>query len=202
MTSSSPTSSGIPPAQLALNEIMVQKIYRECEIASDCKLEFLGPQYSKWRSDPSVLLPSSIVVSDLHLQNLILPLPSFFHYFLAIHDIHLLQLTGNSIRVMSGFILLNLIKDLGISLEDFHICYVRVRSWRNPKYFLSPRKGWVCFSGTPSKDYEPKHYFLLGVNWQSPLVNTSLFSMCMDFNFGKWFMIFLFTLLFLFSNFY
>ena len=97
---------------------MIQKICQECEIPSNCKLEVLGPQYSKWRSDPS----GFIVVSDLHIQNLRLPLPPFFYYFLAIHDIHLLQLTRNSIRVMSGFILLNLIKDLSLGLEDFHIC--------------------------------------------------------------------------------
>ena len=168
------------------------------EIPSDCKHKVLGPQYFEWRSDPSVLPPGSIVVSDLHLQNLRLPLPPFFHYFLAIHDIHLLQLTGNSIRVMSGFILL---KKLGLRLENFHICYVRIRSGKNPKYFLSPRKWRVCFSGTPSKDYEPNHFFLLSGNWQSPLVNTSLFSMRRDFNFGKWFLIFFFILLFLLSNF-
>ena len=56
MTSSSPTSSGIAHAQSALNDIMVQKICRECEIPSDCKLEVLGHQYSEWRSDPSMLL--------------------------------------------------------------------------------------------------------------------------------------------------
>ena len=185
MTSSSPASSIVPPVQAAHNEILVRKICRECEIPKDCKLEVLGSQYSDWRNNPSVLPPGSIVVSDLHLQNLRLPLPPFFHYFLAIHDIHLLQLTGNSIRVMSGFILLNLIKDLGLTLEDFHTCYVRVRSGRNPKFFLSPRKGWVCFTGTPSKDYDPKHFFLLTGNWQSPLVNTSLFPMRRGFNFRK-----------------
>ena len=137
-----------------------------------------------------MLPPGSIIVFDLHLQNLRLPLPPFFHYFLAIHHIHLLQLTRNSIRVMSGFILVNLIKDLGLTLEDFHICYVRVRSGKNPKYFLSPRKGWVCFFGTSSKDYDLKQYFLLNGNWQSPLVNTSLFPMRRGFNFGKWSLIF------------
>ncbi len=189
MTSSSPAPSVTPPAQSALNEILIRKICRECEIPSNCKLKILGPQYSEWRNDPSVLPPGSIVVSDLHLQNLRFPLPPFFHYFLAIHDIHLLQLTGNSIRVMSGFVLLNLIKDLGLTLEDFHTCYVRVRSGKNPKYFLSPRKGWVCFSGISSKDYDPKQYFLLSGSWQSPLVNTSLFPMRRGFNFGNdfWF---------------
>ena len=185
MASSSPAPSAVPPAQAALNEILVRKICRECEIPKDCKLEVLGSQYSDWRNNPSVLPPGSIVVSDLHLQNLRLPLPPFFHYFLAIHDIHLLQLTGNSIRVMSGFILLNLIKDLGLTIEDFHTCYVRVRSGKNPKFFLSPRKGWVCFTGTPSKDYDPKHFFLLTGNWQSSLVNRSLFPMRRGFNFRK-----------------
>ena len=70
MVSSSPASSVIPPAQSALNEILIRKICRECEIPNDCKLEVLGPQYSEWRNDPSVLPPGSIVVSDLHLQNL------------------------------------------------------------------------------------------------------------------------------------
>ena len=107
MASSSLASSVIPPAQSALNEILIWKICRECEIPNDCKLKVLGPQYSEWRNDPSMLPPGSIVVSDLHLQNLRLHLPPFFHYFLAIHDIHLWQLTGNSIRVMSEFILLN-----------------------------------------------------------------------------------------------
>ena len=86
---------------------------------------------------------------------------------------------------MSGFVLLNLIKDLGLDLEDFHLCYTRVRSGKDPKYFLTPRKGWVCFTGIPSKDYDPKHYFLLSGNWKSPMVNTTLFSMRRDFNIGK-----------------
>ena len=107
MASSSPTSSEIPPAQAVLQGILVQKIRRECKIPFDCKLEFLGPQYADWKSNPKILPPGSIVVSDLHLQNLRLPLPPFFHYFLAIHDIHLLQLTGNAIRVRSGFVLLS-----------------------------------------------------------------------------------------------
>jgi len=101
MSSSSPTSSGIAPAQSALNDIMVRKICRECEIPSNCELEAIGPQYSEWRSDPSVFPLGSIVVSNLYLQNLRLPLLPFFHYFLAIHNIHLLQLTKNFIRVMS-----------------------------------------------------------------------------------------------------
>ena len=134
---------------------------------------------------PSVLPPGSIVISDLHLHNLRLPLPLVFHYFLAIHDIHLLQLTGNSIRMTSEFLILNLIKDLGLGLEDFHFCYTRVHLGTNPKYFLSPIKGWVCFTGIPSKDYDPKHYFLLSGNWQSPLVNTTLFPMYRGFNIGK-----------------
>ena len=70
MAGSSPTPSGIPPAQSTLNEILIQKICQECEIPSDCKLEVLGPQYSEWRNDPSVLPPGLIVVFDLHLQNL------------------------------------------------------------------------------------------------------------------------------------
>ena len=70
MASSSPVSPIIPPAQAALNEILVRKVCRECEIPNDCKLEVLGPQYSDWRNNPSVLPPGSIVVSDLHLQNL------------------------------------------------------------------------------------------------------------------------------------
>ena len=185
MASSYPTSFVIPPTQAALNHILIWKIRRECEISVDCKLEVLGPQYTNWRNNPSILTPSSIVVFDFQLQNLRLPLPPFFHYFLAIHDIHLLQLTGNSIRVMSGFVLLNLIKDLGLGLEDFHFCYTSVCSGKNLKYFLSPRKGWVCFNGIPSKDYEPKHYFLLSGNWKSPLVNTSFFPMHRAFNIGK-----------------
>ena len=48
--------------------------------------------------------------------------------FFSIHNIHLLQLSGHVIRAISGFILLNLIKDLGLGLDDFHICYVKVRS--------------------------------------------------------------------------
>ena len=133
MDSSSPISSEIPPAQVALQGILVQKIRRECDIPSNCKLEVLGPQYAYRKSNPKILPPGSIVVFELHLQNLRLLLPLFFHYFLAIHDIHLLQLTGNAIRVMSGFVLLNLIKDLGLSLEDFHLCYTRVRSGKGPK---------------------------------------------------------------------
>ena len=171
MATSSPTSPVISLIQTTLNNILVQKILRECEVPTDCKPKVLGPQYENWRQNPKVLSPGSIVISELHLQYLILPLPPLFHYFIAIHDIHLFQLTGNSIRIMSGFILLNLVKDLGLGLEEFHLCYVRVRSGRNPKYYFSPRKGWVFFSGIPSKDYDPKHYFLLSGNWQSPLVN-------------------------------
>ena len=185
MDSSSVTSSQIPPAQAALQGILIQKIRRECEIPSDCELEVLGSQYADWKSNPNILPSGSIVVSDLHLQNLRLPLPPFFHYFLAIHDIHLLQLTGNAIRVMTGWVLLNLIKDLGLGLEDFHACYTRVRSGKGPKYFLTPRKGLVCFSGIPSKDYDPKHYFLLSGNWQSSAVNSTLFPIRRDFNIGK-----------------
>ena len=81
MASSSPTSSKIPPTQVALNDILVWKIRWECEIPVDCKLEVLGPQYTNWRNDLKILPPGSIIVSDLHLQNLWLPLPPFFHYF-------------------------------------------------------------------------------------------------------------------------
>ena len=184
MASSSPGSPVIPPTQAALNDILVQKIHHECEILSDCNLEVLGPQYENWRQNPLVFPPGLIVISELRLQNLRLPLPPFFHYFLAIHDIHLLQLTGNSSSIMSGFILLNLVMDLDLGLEDFHLCYVRVRSERNPKYYLSWRKWWVCFSGIP---YDPKHYFLLSGNWQSPLVNSTIFPMHKGFNYSKHF---------------
>ena len=122
MDSSSLTSSEISPAQPTIQSNLIQKIRRDCEIPSDCELEVLASQYADWKSNPNILPSGSIVVSDLHLQNLRLPLPPFFHYFLAIHDIHLLQLTRNAIRVMTGWVLLNLIKNLGLGLEDFHAC--------------------------------------------------------------------------------
>ena len=140
MDSSSLTTPVFPPPQAALNVILIRKTRLECKIPSNCNLEVLGPQYNNWRQDPSIFPRGLIIFSELHLQNLILPLPPFFHYFLAIHDIHLLQLIRNSIHIMSGFILLNLVMDLGLGLEDFHLCYVRVRSGRDPKYYLSPRK--------------------------------------------------------------
>lgn len=77
---------------------------------------------------------------------------------------------------MSGFVLLNLIKDMGLGLDDFHICYVKIPLGKNLKYFLSPRKGWVCIFGIPSKHADPKHFFLLSGNWQSPFVNHNLFN--------------------------
>ena len=90
MASSSPSSPVIPHAQAALNKILVDKIRHECEVPFDCNLEVLGPQYDNWKQNPSVLTPGSIVVFELHLQHLRLPLSPFFHYFLAIHDIHFL----------------------------------------------------------------------------------------------------------------
>ena len=90
MDSSSVTSSQIRPAQATIQANLIQKIRRECEIPLDYELEVLGSQYADWKSNPKILPPGSIVVSDLHLQNLRLPLPPFFNYFLAIHDIHLL----------------------------------------------------------------------------------------------------------------
>ena len=74
MASSSPTSYEIPPAQATLHDILVRKVRRECDIPSHCKLEVLGPQYTNWKNNPKILPLSSIVVSDLHLQNLRLPL--------------------------------------------------------------------------------------------------------------------------------
>ena len=78
-------------------KIIVKKYRRECDIPYDCSLEILGTQYEDWKSNPSILRPDSIVMSNLHLQNLILPLPPLFHYIFAIHDIHPLQISTNSI---------------------------------------------------------------------------------------------------------
>ena len=171
--------------QAALNKILVEKYHHECKIPANCSLEVLGPQYKNWKSDPSIISLGSIVMSELHLQNLRLPLLPFFHNIFAIHDIHPLQLSTNAIRIMSRFVLLNLIKDLGPRLADFHLCYVRVRSGKTPKYFFTPRKGWVCFLRIPLKDIEPKHHFLLSRNWKSPSVNHSLFPIRRGFNYGN-----------------
>ena len=144
-------------------------------------LEVLGSKYANWKKDLSILPPESIVISELYRQNLRLPLP-FFHYFFAIHDIHPLQLSTNSIRAMNGFILLSLIKYLGLGIFDFYLCYVRVQS---SKYFISSRKGQVCFLGIPSKDSDPKNYFLLSGNQKSPYINHSIFPIHRSYNFGK-----------------
>ena len=160
MASSSKKSPIIPPMQVAVNKILVHKYHCECNIPSDCILEVIGSQFENWKKNPSILPLGSIVISELHLQNLRLPFSTFFHYFFVIHDIHPLQLSTNSIRTISRFVPLNLIKDLDLGLLDFHLCYVRVGSAKSSKYFLSPMKGWVCLSGIPSKDSNPKHYFL------------------------------------------
>ena len=97
MANPHPKTSEVPPCQSALNKVLINKIYRECDIPSDCVQEVLGSQYENWKIDPNVLLPGSIVVSKLHLQNLRLPLPPFFHYFFVILDIHPLQLSGKAI---------------------------------------------------------------------------------------------------------
>ena len=185
MVGSSTKVTEILPCQAALNKILAKKYRRECDIPFDCTLEVLGSQYKNWKKNPSILPSGSIMISELHLQNLRLPFLPFFHYYFAIHDIHPLQLSINSIRTMSGFVLLNLIKDLGLGLLDFHLCYVRVKSTKSAKYFLSPRKGWVCFSGIPYKDPEPKYYFPLSGNWRSPLVNHSAFQIRQGFNYSN-----------------
>ena len=57
MDSSSVTSSQIPPAQAALQGILIQKIRQECEIHLDCELEVLGSQYADWKSNPNIHPP-------------------------------------------------------------------------------------------------------------------------------------------------
>ena len=137
------------------------------------------------KKDPSILPRGSTVISELRLQNLRLLLPPLFHYLFFIHNLHPLQLSTKAIKIMTRFVLLNLIKNLCLGLSNFHICYVRVRSTKPSKYFLSPRKGWVCFLGNPSKDPNPKHYFLLGGNWQPPSINHTVFPIRWGYNYGK-----------------
>ena len=145
MATSSQTTV-IPPAQADPNKITIEKYRCECDIPSDCTLEVLGPQYEDWKTNPLILALRFIIMSELHLQNLRLLLPPLFHYIFAIHDIHPLQISTNSIRTMSGFVLSNL--NLGLGLAEFHLCHVRVRSGKSLKY-----------------------YFILYGNWKSPSVN-------------------------------
>ena len=117
---------------------IVAKYHHECEILENCTLKLLRLKYEGWESNPSIIPLDSIFISGLHLLNLKLPFSSFFHYIFAIHDIHPLQISTNSIRMMIGFVLLNLIRDLGLGVEYFQLCFVRVRSDKTHKYYFTP----------------------------------------------------------------
>ena len=106
----------------------ISRIRRKCEIPADCTLELLESKYEGWEENPNFLPADSIVIFELHLQNLGQPFHPFYQYIFAIHDLHPLQVSTNSIRTLTGFILISLIRDLKLEVEDFHYCFSKVRS--------------------------------------------------------------------------
>ena len=81
-------STKIPPTQAALNKMIVEKYRRQCDIPSEFFLEVLGPQYENWRTNLSILPHVSIVISNLHLQNLWLHFNFSITFLLSMTFIH------------------------------------------------------------------------------------------------------------------
>ena len=164
------------------------RIKEECGIPADCYIDFLDPKYEGWEEKPSILPPNSLVVSEPHLQLLRFPLHPFYHYLYAVYNLHLLQIPPNSLRQITGFLCLSLVRDLRLTIDDFLYSFTRVRSSRAskfPHYHLTPRKNFVWFTGLANKDPEIKTFYLLTGNWPSVSFDRDVFPLRRGYNIGN-----------------
>lgn len=164
------------------------RIREECEIPADCYLDFLDSKYEGWEEKPFILPLNSLVISEPHLQLLRFPLHPFYHYLYAVYNLHLLQIPPNSLRQITGFLCLSLIRDLRLTIDDFLYCFTRVRSTKAtkfPHYHLTPRKNFVWFTGLPNKDPEIKSLYLLSGNWPCTSFDRDIFPLRRGYNIGN-----------------
>lgn len=173
------SSSPVDPA--------IVRIREDYDISADCQLEKLGSKYKGWEEDFSILPDDVLVVSEPHLQLLCFPLHPFYHYIYSVYNLHLLQTPPNSLRLVTGFLCLSILKDLQLTVEDFLFCFNRIRagSSKYPRYFFSPKKNLVLFTGLPNRDPEVKTLYVLTGKWYALALGPKAFAMRRNFNTGK-----------------
>ena len=128
------------------------------------------------------------MVSEPHFQLLRFPLHPFYHYLYFTYDLHLLQIPPNSLRQITGFLCLSLVRDLKLTIEDFLFCFNMIRSTKVtkfPHYHLTPKKNWVWFTSLPNKDPDIKSLYLITGKLAFVVFARDLFPLQRDYNIGK-----------------
>ena len=170
----------------------IAKIKVEWKIPADYFLDFLDPKFEGWEEKPSILPPNFLVVSEPHLQLICFPLHPFYHYIYSIYNLHFLQIPPNSLRQITRFLCLFLIRDLRLTVDDFLFCFNRVwssRAIKYPHYYLTPKKNWVWFTGLSNMDLEIKVFYLLTGKWSSVAFEQDVIPYWRGYNIGKIFFI-------------
>ena len=104
----------------------ITTIREEFEIPADCFLDFLGYKYEGCEEKPLILPSNSLVVSEPYLQLICFPLHPLYHYIYSIYNLHFLQIPPISLRQITGFLCMSLIRDLRLTVDDFLYYFNRV----------------------------------------------------------------------------
>ena len=110
----------------------ISNLIRDCNIPSSINIRHITKEEERrWKIEG--LEPGLLVLGKRHIETLRFPLHPMILQILSTLQVHLMQLTPNSLKCIIATIILNKVEKKCITVEGFLFAYKAVKTPLNPK---------------------------------------------------------------------